>query len=41
VPEFDHPERAAASAVDSAHDLGEQRSGHHDNAKGDIRGYVK
>jgi hypothetical protein len=28
VPEFDHPECAAASAVDSAQDLGELRSQH-------------
>jgi hypothetical protein len=33
--------RVTAVSADRSGDLGEQRSGHHDNAKGDIRGYVK
>jgi len=33
--------RVTAVWTDRSGDLGEPRSGYHDNAKGDIRGYIK
>jgi hypothetical protein len=39
APEF--MPRVTAVSADRSGDLGEQRPGHHDNAKGDIRGHIK